>query len=190
MNAVILQRKVEIGSLVSPGSPGFVLADTSSVKAIFGVPDMVVGTLKIGSPIIIRSDAALGADFSGHITSISPSADSKSRVFDVEVTIPNQENRLKVGMVVALALEEPNAPNPGPVVPLSAVVRSRDNPSGYAVFVVEEHEGKEIARIRNVDLGEAFGNTVAVARGLKAGERVVTTGASMIVDGEPVNVIP
>src|SRR5215472_683333 len=60
MNAVILQRKVEVGSLVSPGSRGFVLADTSSVKAVFGVPDMVVGTLKIGSSIVSRSEAALG----------------------------------------------------------------------------------------------------------------------------------
>ncbi|HJZ66572.1 MAG TPA: efflux RND transporter periplasmic adaptor subunit, partial [Blastocatellia bacterium] len=190
MNSVVLQRKVEVGSLVSPGSPGFVLADTTSVKAVFGVPDMIVENLKLGSPITITSEAALGTDFSGQITSISPSADSKSRVFEVEVTIPNQQNRLKVGMVVALALEETKAPNLSPVVPLSAVVRSKDNPNNYAVFVVEDRDGKQIARIRNVNLGEAFGNTVAVASGLKTGERVVTTGATLIVDGERVNVIP
>lgn len=190
MNSIVLQRKVELGSLVSPGSPGFVLADTTSVKAVFGVPDLIVENLKPGRPITLTSEAALGRDFHGHITAVSPSADPKSRVFEIEVTIPNPQNWLKVGMVVALALEETNVPVQSPVVPLSAIVRSKDNPNNYAVFVVDDHDGKQTARIRNVNLGEAYGNTVAVVVGLKTGEHVVTTGATLLVDGESVRVIP
>src|SRR5262245_55151433 len=190
MNAVVLQRRVELGSLVAPGAPGFVLADTTSVKAMFGVPDLIVENLKVGSQINVTSEAALGTDFHGHITAISPSADSKSRVFEVEVTIPNPQNKLKVGMVVALALEQLDLSAQSPVVPLSAIVRSKDNPNTYAVFVVEDRDGKQTARIRNVNLGEAYGNTVAVVNGLKAGERVVTTGATLLVDGERVKLIP
>jgi multidrug efflux system membrane fusion protein len=77
-----------------------------------------------------------------------------------------------------------------PVVPLSAIVKSKDKPASYAVFVIEEQSGKQIARSRIVNLGEAYGNTVAVIDGLKTGERVVTTGATLIVDGERVEVIP
>lgn len=188
--SVVLARKVEVGSLISPGTPAFLLADTTSVKAIFGVPDMVVESLKMGSPITVTTEVALGTDFRGQITAISPSADAKSRVFEVEVTIPNPQNRLKVGMVVSLALEEVSAPVQSTVVPLAAIIRSKDNPNNYAVFVIEERDGKQTARVRNVSLGEAYGNTVAIVEGVKTGERVVTTGATLIVDGERVKIIP
>jgi RND family efflux transporter, MFP subunit len=190
MNAVVLERKVEVGSLVSPGTTMFTLADTTSVKALFGVPDTVVEHLKLGSLITVTSEAALGTEFRGQITAISPDADAKSRVFEIEVTIPNPQNRLKVGMVVALGLAETSAAVASPVVPLSAIVKSKDDPNHYAVFVIEERDGKQSARMRNVNLGDAYGNTVAVVDGLKTGERVITTGATLIVDGERVQIIP
>lgn len=190
MNSVVLERKVEAGTLVSGGTPAFVIADTTSVKAVFGVADLTVESLKLGTPITVTSQAALGKDFRGQITAISPSADAKSRVFEIEVTIPNPQNQLKVGMIVSLSLEAPDAEALSPVVPLSAIVKSKDNPDNYAVFVIEEQAGRQTARIRNVRLGEAYGNTVAITDGVKTGERVITTGATLIVDGQRVQVIP
>ena len=39
-------------------------------------------------------------------------------------------------------------------------------------------------------LGESYGNTVAVTDGVKPGDRVITTGGTMVNDRDPVNVIP
>src|SRR6476661_3315236 len=39
MSAVVIERKVEMGTLVGQGTAAFVLADLSFVKAVFGVPD-------------------------------------------------------------------------------------------------------------------------------------------------------
>lgn len=190
MDSVVLERKVETGTLVSPGTPAFVLADTTSVKAVFGVPDFVVENLKLGSPIAVTTEAFLGADFQGQITAISPSADPKSRVFEIEVTIPNAQKRLKVGMIVSLVLSDKSESVQMPVVPLSAIVRSKENSEEYAVFVIEEQGGKQIARSRIIKLGEAYGNTVAVLEGLKVKDRVITTGATLIIEGERVQIVP
>jgi len=46
------------------------------------------------------------------------------------------------------------------------------------------------ARLRDVKLGQSYGNTVAVTEGLKEGERVLTTGVTIVNDGEQVKVIP
>jgi multidrug efflux pump subunit AcrA (membrane-fusion protein) len=46
------------------------------------------------------------------------------------------------------------------------------------------------ARTRDVLLGPIAGNRVAVATGLAAGDRVVVSGASLLVDGDRVRVIP
>jgi RND family efflux transporter MFP subunit len=188
MNGVVLARNVEIGTLTAPGTTGFVLADVSSVKAVFGVPDTIMERVKLGSMQVITAEAVPGK-LEGLITAISPSADPKSRTFAVEVTIPNPRELLSPGMIATLTLAAERPAAPAPVIPLSAVVRSTQNPDGYAVFVVEDQAGKSLARIRNVELGEAYGNMIGVKAGLSLSERVITTGATLVKDGWQVQVI-
>ena len=197
MNAVVLQRLVETGSLVSPGKVGFVLADTTSVKAVFGVPDVTVSQLKLGGMLTVTTEAVPGIQFHGQITRISSAADPKSRVFEIEVTIPNPRQLLKAGLVASLELGEAGPQKQVAVVPLAAILRfnngagSYDRASdNYAVYVVEEQSGKQWARRRRVKLGEALGNTIAVSEGIEAGERVIAVGATLVRDGQEVQVIP
>jgi len=49
---------------------------------------------------------------------------------------------------------------------------------------------RTVARARDVGLGGISGNRVAVTTGVRAGEKVIVTGASLLVDGDPVRVIP
>lgn len=191
VSAIVLERRVEIGALVAGGTPGFVLADLTTVKAVFGVPDLALQSMKLGTTLNVTTDGVPGTEFSGHISRISPSADQTSRVFEVEVTIPNPQGLLKPGMIASLAVNEGAAVAVEvPTVPLTAVTRSKENPNAYAVFVVEQHDGRSRARLRHVELGEAFGNSIAVTSGMKAGELVITTGATHIADGEEVQIVP
>ncbi|HKS09830.1 MAG TPA: efflux RND transporter periplasmic adaptor subunit [Pyrinomonadaceae bacterium] len=190
MSAVVIERKVEMGTLVGQGSAAFVLADLSYVKAAFGVPDTSLRSLKLGDTLTITSDATPGTEFSGHISRISPSADQNSRAFEVEVTIPNEQGLLKPGMIASLNTNEGDvALTPALVVPLTAVTHVAENANAYAVLVMEEREGKQFARMRPVTLGESVGNAIVVTNGLKAGEMVVTTGVSQVTDGEQVSVV-
>ena len=190
LNGLLLQRSVEVGELISPGKPAFVLADASVVKAQFGVPDLDIQNLKTGSTLTVDLDALPGKEFTGQITSISPSADQKTRLFEVEVSIPNPGGLLKVGMIASLTLASAAKGEPVPVVPLNAIVRSKDQPDQYSMFVVDDQGGNPRGRLRSVTLGDAYGNRVAVTSGVKVGDRVITSGGSRLVDGEPVQVIP
>jgi RND family efflux transporter MFP subunit len=190
LNGLVLQKSVEKGTLVSPGKTGFVVADTSSVKAVFGVPDIAVPEIKPGSNLSVETETMPGAEFQGQITSVFPAADPKSRAFNVEVTIPNPKYLLRPGMIVSLRVGSSDAVQVHPVVPLNAVVKSKTDPNGYAVFVVVEQGGRQIARVRDVKLGETCGNTIAVTDGVKEGDRVITTGVTLVRDGDPVKVIP
>ncbi|MFN7927482.1 MAG: efflux RND transporter periplasmic adaptor subunit [Blastocatellia bacterium] len=188
LHAVVLQRMVEVGSLIAPGRPGFVLADTTKVKAVFGVPDSTLAKLKPGSFLTLTTEALPGAEFRGQITRIAPAADAQSRVFEVAVTIPNPRQQLKVGMIASLEIAA--AREEVLVVPVSAIVRAKDKSASYAVFVVEEHNGKATARTRTIKPGAALGNTIVVLDGVKPGERVITTGTTLVLDRQAVQVIP
>lgn len=190
LNGVVLQKSVEKGTLVSAGDKAFVVADTSSVKAVFGVADIAVAEMKPGSKLSVESESMPGKEFEGQITAVFPAADSKSRAFNVEVTIANPDYLLRPNMIVSLRVETRQATTAQPVVPLNAVIKSRSNANGYAVIVVTEESGRQLARLREVKLGESFGNAVGVAEGLKPGDRVITTGGTMVNDGDQVKVIP
>ena len=85
------------------------------------------------------------------------------------------------------------AVKPGTVcVPLSALVTlvpdGRSAGSGQAqsgVFVVQD--GKAVKR-RAVKTGDILNSSILITEGLRAGEQVVTSGASFLYDGAPVEI--
>jgi RND family efflux transporter MFP subunit len=190
LNGLVLEKSIEKGTLVSSGDKAFVVADTSSVKAVFGVADIALAEMKLGSKLSVESESMPGKEFQGQITSVFPAADSKNRAFNVEVTIANPDYLLRPNMIVSLRVGTKQDISPQPVVPLNAVIKSKSNANGYAVIIVTEEGGRLLARLRDVKLGESFGNAVAVAEGLKPGDRVIITGGTMVNDGDQVKVIP
>ncbi len=185
----IVKRNVDSGSFVGLATTGFTIANTQTVKAVFGLPDTAVVRVKLGQRLSISTDA-LTQPFAGKITAISPAADPKSRVFSVEVTIPNARNQLKSGMIASLALQGEPLEQSVLAIPLSAVVRNPQISDGFAVMIAQGDSEIESVRLRPVALGNVYGNMIAASKGIQSGERVVTTGVSLIKDGDSVRVIP
>ena len=192
-SGVILERRIELGTLAAAGTVGFVVGDVSAVKARFGIPDGMVGSVALGDAIDVTVEGSAASTFTGRVTAVAPAADPQSRVFAVDVTIPNQDGHLRPGMIGTVAV--PTSPraaaaSPRPLtIPLTAVVRSSQESSAYAVMVVEHENGADLARVRRVTLGDVMGNAIAVVAGLAAGERVVVSGATLLADGRAVRVV-
>jgi RND family efflux transporter MFP subunit len=185
-NASVIQRNVEVGMLAGPALTAYSLVDIETVKAAFGVPDTTVVQLRPGQKISVSVEALPVQSFNGTVTSIASVADSTTRLFQVEVSIPNRGMLLKPGMIASLTLKDARSLPAVPVIPLAAVVRDRANPSDFSVMVVE---GK-VAKARRVALGPTYGELLAVTSGLKPGEFVIRAGGTMVNDGETVEVIP
>jgi multidrug efflux pump subunit AcrA (membrane-fusion protein) len=185
--ASVVQRNVELGMLAGPSIAAYTLADIGTVKAVFGVPDTVAVQLRPGKVVSLSIEALPASEFHGTVTTIAAVADSNTRLFQAEITLPNPNLMLKPGMIASLTLSE-NGSNPAsvPVVPVSAVVRDRESPSDFTVMVVEN----KVARARRVSLGPTFGDVLAITSGLKPGELVIRAGATMVTNGETVEVIP
>src|SRR5439155_21865854 len=90
----VLIRNIELGSLVSPSTSAFAIADIDRVKVTFGAPDYVLGRVHLGQELTIQTETE-SAPFKGQVTSISPAADPRSRIFAVEVTVRNRERHMK-----------------------------------------------------------------------------------------------
>jgi len=192
-SGVILERRIEVGTLASAGTVGFVIGDLGSVKARFGIPDSMIAAVKLGDALDVMVEAIDGATFKGRVTAIAPAADAQSRVFDVEVSIPNKDGGLRPGMIGTVAITRgasaQSADNATLSVPLTAIVRS-DAPGQFAVVVVTHENAADVARVRPVQLGQVLGNVITVVKGVSLGDRVVVSGATLLSDGDPVKVLP
>jgi multidrug efflux system membrane fusion protein len=188
-DAEIVKKSVELGAFVGPGSPAFVIASTGTVKIVVGVPDTVVRSVKVGQPVEVAIDAFPARTFQARISRMSSAADGITRNFDVEVAIPNRDHLLKVGMIGSLQLATPEAANRAAalVVPLTAIVQAKDGK--YGVYVISQSTSGEIARLRTVEVGGVTGREISVRSGLALGDRIITTGANLLKDGQPVEVL-
>jgi RND family efflux transporter MFP subunit len=191
-DAQVLSRNIELGALVGSGTTAFTIGETQTVKAIFGIPDTVLSAVTLGKKQPVQTET-YPQSFMGQITAIAPQADQKSRTFQVEVTIPNPQGLLKSGMVATLVLGQARLTVPLMVVPISAIVSSGvgtgDGPKTFSVFVAEHDGEKDVARRRTVQPGAAFGNMVAVTKGVSVGDRVLVNGATLVNDGQAIRVI-
>lgn len=184
----VLEKTTELGTFMPPGTPAFVLGDVSAVKVVLGMPDVALRTVTLGQPVGVTTDALPGRTFTARVSRIAAAADPVTRNFDVEVEIPNGERLWKPGMIAAVEIGAMTPGDASPLLPLTAFVGAPGD--RFAVMVIEGDGAETRARLRQVELGDVAGNRVAVLRGLTRGERVITTGASMVADGEPVEVLP
>ena len=190
MKGVITKRSLEVGALVAPGTAAFAIADVDNVKAMFGVPDVFLAQIQLGATHEVTTDAFPGVVFEGKVSRLAAAADQRSRVFEVDITVPNPDGKLKAGMVASLKIKAaPSADKDLPLVPLNAIVKPPGG-KGYAVFVVDAKDGVTRVHARPIELGEYLGRVVPVKKGLAVDEQVVVQGAGLLSDGDRVEVIP
>ncbi len=186
----IVKKAVEMGAFVGPGLPAaFALAKTDTVKIRIGVPDTIVRSVKLGQSVDVGIDAFPSRTFHARITRMSSAADAVTRNFEVEIAIPNRDHLLKVGMIGSLHLADADGGSRASTlrVPLSSVVQAKDGK--YGVFVVSDSSAGEVARLHSIDIGAVSGTEISVVNGLQAGDRIITTGANLLKDGQRVEVL-
>ena len=185
----IVKKAVEMGAFVGPGVPAFSVAKTDTVKIVVGVPDTVVRTVKLGQPVEVGIDAFPTRTFHARVSRMSSAADGVTRNFDIEVAIPNRDHLLRVGMIGSLQFANADSGSgmSALVVPLSAIVQAKDGK--YGVFTVSDSSAGEVARLHSVEIGAVNGTEISVVNGLQAGDRIITTGANLLKDGQRVEVL-
>lgn len=108
-DGVVAERLLEPGAVVGPGTLVLRVVDTSTVKAIFFVPDAELGRVTIGAAADLRVDAFPTRAFRGTVRRVATEAEFTPRnvqtredrdrlVYAVEVRIPNPEGVLRAGM--------------------------------------------------------------------------------------------
>jgi multidrug efflux pump subunit AcrA (membrane-fusion protein) len=185
-DAILLERHVDVGTLVSPAAPAFTIADLSLVKARFSVPDTALEMFHTGMPLPLTVDAFANESFQGRVLSVAPAADPKARSFEIAVSIENHTLKLRAGMIASTRIAGGPANRRQVRIPIDALVHDpiRDQ---YVVYTLEQKSSAiTLAKAVQVRPGPLVGNQVSILDGLAGGERIVASGANLLQSGDVV----
>jgi RND family efflux transporter MFP subunit len=194
-NGVILARFFNRGVTVPPGQRVLRFADTGLMSVELGLPDRLVGRLAPGKQIDVEVSALEGLPpFKGRVSEVGVAASGEGRLFRVVIKVPNPEGLLRSGMTARIRVSDAAAAASGTVcIPLSALVTlvsdggsQVNGQTQLGVFVAQD--GKAVKRA--VKTGDILKSSILITEGLRAGEQVVTSGASFLYDGAPITVAP
>jgi membrane fusion protein (multidrug efflux system) len=182
-SGVVGLRNISVGALVSPGDLITTLNDDSRMKLDFSVPSVYLASLRIGLPVVASSPALGDAGFSGEIVSIDNQINPATRAIMVRAVLPNQERRLKQGLLMTVELYADSRETL--VIPESALVPLGSN--NFVFVVTAGKDNQTTVERRQVYIGQRLQGEVEVISGLSMGDRVVTHGVQKISAGTVVN---
>ena len=169
IDGVVTDRPVYPGETPAPGTPILTVMDTSSVVAKAHIPQQDAALLKPGDPATLSGPS--GVEASGKVSLVSPALDPNSTTVEVWVTAPNPDGALRPGTTVTARVTAQTV-NDAVLVPLSALLKT---PEGAESVMVVGDDNK--AHQVNVDAGIRDGDQVQITKGVKGGEKVVSSGA-------------
>jgi Cu(I)/Ag(I) efflux system membrane fusion protein/cobalt-zinc-cadmium efflux system membrane fusion protein len=175
VSGFITERIALPSMYVQPGAKLYSIADLSTVWVYAQVFQNDLGRVQVGSPAQITVDAYAGRNFPGRVSFISPQLDEATRTAKVRLEIPNPDSKLSLGMFVNVQLDLPMGRQL--VIPASGVFQTGTR----QVAFVQKGEGQ--FEPREIETGIQSGDDVVVAKGLRPGERIVTS-ANFLIDSE------
>jgi membrane fusion protein (multidrug efflux system) len=172
-------RQVNLGQYLDAGKPIVWLQTVTPVYADFTLPQQNLAQLSNGMPARLQIDAYPDRTFEGKLTAINPGLDQTTRSISLRATFDNPDQLLRPGMFARVQVLLPERSDVL-VIPALSVLRA---PSGDSVFVIEQpastnDTAKAGLKVRQqlIRVGMERGDFVSVQTGLKAGEKIVSSG--------------
>jgi RND family efflux transporter MFP subunit len=186
IDGVVGDIPFKVGDLVSSSDTFTNIIQNGTLELNLSVPIERAPQLRVGLPVELL-DASGKAVSRGQISFISPEVNAGQQSVLAKASFQN-DGSLKDGQFVRTRLIWSS--KPGMLIPTVAVTRIAGQ---TFVFVAEQGEGKaedgkpqQVARQRQVTLGEIQGNSYQVVSGVKSGEQVVISGVLNLQDGAPI----
>lgn len=181
-DGTVVERRVERGEYVAPGTPVATLMDASVLRAEVLLDPREALDVRPGATVTAEVFARPDERFEGEVLRVGEAVDPETRRLPVEVEIRDPEHRVRPGLVARFEVRT-GEPRDVPTVDAAAAFERFELTQVYVV----DDDG--VAHRRTVELGPVVDGRAEVLEGLTAGARVVVDGQDRVLDGEPVRVV-
>lgn len=172
-------RQVSVGAYVTSGTVLTTLDDLSPLRVEFSVAEHYLADIHVGMPLSVTNAAYGDIIFTGSVSAIDTRIDAVTRSVTVHGSVPNDDLRLRPGMLLNVKLELNN--RTALQVAEKALVPQQNKQFVYLV----DSENK-VTRTE-VTIGQRVPGWVEILSGVKEGDEVVVEGIQKLRDGSVVN---
>jgi HlyD family secretion protein len=179
-DGIVLTRTAEVGQIASPGGPAlFRLARNGEMEMRGQVAEQDMARLRVGQGAAV-SITNVGKPFEGRVRLLGAVIDPMTRLGEIRIAL-GSDPALRPG---AFARGEVTIDHDEhPVLPQTAVLADA---KGSYVFIVNDKSEVERRAVRVIDTTAAG---VVIGAGLTGAERIVTTAAGFLREGERVSAV-
>ena len=182
ISCIVTARNYDNGDMAG-GLPVLVIEQIRPVKIMINISENLFARVRKGMKVDVNFEAYGDEVFAGSISRIYPTINNATRTFAAEVTIPNNDERVRPGMFARVTL--PYGKQNRVVTPDRSVNKLMGSGDRY-VYVLE---ADGTVRYSKVELGRRLGSEWEILSGLESGETVVVKGATALTNGCKVEVV-
>ncbi|KAE8759571.1 efflux RND transporter periplasmic adaptor subunit [Paraburkholderia madseniana] len=183
-SGVVTQRNVDVGDLIDAGSGTsralFALAQSDPLRVYVQLPQAYAQNVSVGQNVVVTQAELPGQQFHGTITHISGAIDVPTRSLQVEVTLPNPDNKLRPGAYVQVAV--PAAAHAQLTVPGNALLFRAEGPR----LAVVDANGN--VALHKVVIAQDLGQSLEIESGIEANDKIIINPSDSIADGDHVRI--
>jgi RND family efflux transporter MFP subunit len=198
-NGTVTQRNVDVGTLITAGSPTdntalspsnatgvasglFEIADLETLRVFVNLPQVYAPNVSAGLPAQVSVRGQLATPVAASVTRTANALDPGSRTLLTEVDIPNASHHLLAGMFVYVSF---------------GITPSGTRWRVPATAVIVDAQGTRVATIAannklhfvQVEVGRDLGVSMDIQAGLKGSETIVAQPTVALQEGEVVSPI-
>ncbi|MFM0729904.1 efflux RND transporter periplasmic adaptor subunit [Paraburkholderia sediminicola] len=183
-SGVVTQRNVDVGDLIDAGSGTsralFALAQSDPLRVYVQLPQAYAQNVSVGQKVVVAQAELPGQQFHGTITHISGAIDVPTRSLQIEVTLPNPDDKLRPGAYVQVTV--PAVAHAQLMVPGNALLFRAEGPR---VAVVDANGN---VALRKIVIAQDLGQSLEIESGIEADDKIIINPSDSIADGDHVQI--
>jgi membrane fusion protein, multidrug efflux system len=182
INGTVEEIPIKIGQMVQPGMVAFRVVNFSKIKVTADVAEAYSPKIKSNDSVLVYFPD-FNEEIATRLSFTSKFINAMNRTFAIEAQIGNLKQEARANMIAVLKINDYKAMDAFSVP--ANVVQQSTNES--FVFVAREENGKKLAKKQTITLGMNYNGLIEVTSGLKAGDKVITTGYQDLNQNDPIN---
>lgn len=179
--AVITEWKAEAGQVVSVGQEVVKLARPDIKEAVIDLPTALADQLSEGVEFRVAGQLDPSINTTAKLREIEPQADAATRTRRARLTLTDTPAAFRLGTSISVTLS--SAIEPRTQLPLSAV---QEVDGKTQIWIIDVQN--QTVTPRAVSILARDDDSVTLASGVKAGERVVSAGVNSLKPGQKVKI--
>ena len=181
VDGIVSQVNVTAGNMATNGQATMSLTSKNSLYCSISVAENLVNRLTTGKTVKVTIPSVSEESIVGKIEYISPSADPKTQLYPLKISVANSAGLIKPGMFSKVELATEEKPNVMAVKSEAIVLKN-----GKTIVYIVQGD-KAIAK--EVVTGLDSGVEIEITKGLNLNEKVIIKGQTLVDEGHIVKIV-